>query len=60
LKTHGSTSDEKEELYQHLWQQYFSTLNIAARKNLKLHIQHMPKRYWRYLVEKKGSVNGEY
>lgn len=52
--------DEKEELYQRLWQQYFSSVNIAARKNMKLHIQHMPKRYWRYLVEKKGGVNGEY
>jgi len=44
--------DEKEALYQQLWQQYFSSVNIAARKNMKLHIQHMPKRYWRYLVEK--------
>ena len=45
--------DEKEELYQQLWKQYFSSVNIAARKNMKLHIQHMPKRYWKYLVEKK-------
>lgn len=45
-------NDEKEELYQKLWQQYFQSVNIAARKNMKLHIQHMPKRYWRYLVEK--------
>jgi probable DNA metabolism protein len=52
--------DEKEELYQRLWQQYFSSVNIAARKNTKLHIQHVPKRYWRWLTEKKGSVNGEY
>lgn len=52
-------SDEQEELYQKLWQQYFSSVNIAARKNMKLHIQHMPKRYWKYLVEKKGDVNGE-
>jgi len=52
--------DEKEELYQKLWQQYFSSVNIAARKNTRLHIQHMPKRYWRWLTEKKGSVNGEY
>lgn len=49
--------DEKEELYQQLWQQYFSSVNIAARKNMKLHIQHMPKRYWRYLVEKQLPVN---
>ncbi|RYY71063.1 MAG: DNA metabolism protein [Chitinophagaceae bacterium] len=52
--------DEKEELYQTLWRQYFSSVNIAARRNMKLHIQHMPKRYWRWLTEKKGSVNGEY
>jgi probable DNA metabolism protein len=44
--------DEDELLYQHLWQQYFSSVNIKARKNMKLHIQHMPKRYWRYLTEK--------
>ena len=58
LKT-GSTGistetilDDKEELYQQLWRQYFSSVNIAARKNMKLHIRHMPKRYWRYLTEK--------
>lgn len=56
----SSIIDEKEELYQKLWQQYFSSVNIAARRNMKLHIQHMPKRYWRWLTEKKGSVNGEY
>lgn len=44
--------DEKEELYQQLWKQYFNSVNIKARKNMKLHIQHMPKRYWKYLIEK--------
>lgn len=44
--------DDSEELYQKLWQQYFTSVNIVARKNMKLHIQHMPKRYWRHLVEK--------
>jgi len=44
--------DESEELYQSLWQQYFSSVNIAARKNTKLHIRHMPKRYWKFLTEK--------
>lgn len=44
--------DEKEELYQKLWQQYFSSVNIVAGKNMKLHIRHMPKRYWRFLTEK--------
>lgn len=49
----GAICDEKEELYQRLWQQYFSSVNIVARKNIKLHIQHMPKRYWKYLTEKR-------
>jgi probable DNA metabolism protein len=44
--------DEKEDLYQQLWRQYFSSVNIAARRNMKLHIQHMPKRYWKHLIEK--------
>jgi probable DNA metabolism protein len=47
--------DEKEEMYQELWQQYFKSVNIAARKNTKLHIQHMPRRYWKYLPEKKST-----
>lgn len=48
----ASIYDESEQLYQALWQQYFSSVNIKARKNTKLHIQHMPKRYWKYLIEK--------
>jgi len=44
--------DEHESMYQQLWQQYFSSVNIKARKNTRLHIQHMPKRYWKYLTEK--------
>ncbi len=48
----GTVYDENEILFQQLWKQYFTSVNIKARKNMKLHIQHMPKRYWRYLVEK--------
>ena len=44
--------NEEENLYQMLWQQYFSSVNIKARKNTKLHIQHMPRRYWKFLTEK--------
>ncbi len=47
--------DEKEELYQQLWQQYFKSVNIVARKNTKLHLQHMPRRYWKYLTEKQAQ-----
>ena len=44
--------NEEEPMYQSLWKNYFSSVNIKARKNTKLHIQHMPKRYWKYLPEK--------
>ena len=39
--------------YQKLWWEYFDHTNIKERKNTKLHVQHVPKRYWKYLTEKK-------
>lgn len=45
-------NDEGEELYQELWRVYFKSVNIEARKNMRLHLQHMPKRYWKHLTEK--------
>ncbi|HEX2532553.1 MAG TPA: TIGR03915 family putative DNA repair protein [Chitinophagaceae bacterium] len=45
--------DTGEVLYQALWRQYFQSVNIPARKNLKLQLQHMPRRYWKFLTEKK-------
>jgi probable DNA metabolism protein len=47
--------DDKEELASVLWKDYFTSTNIPARKNMKLHIQHVPKRYWKYLNEKEGK-----
>jgi len=44
--------NENEEVYQHLWKNYFKSVNIASRKNTKLHIRHIPKRYWKHLTEK--------
>ncbi|RZK57033.1 MAG: DNA metabolism protein [Pedobacter sp.] len=47
--------NEKEELYTHLWKDYFKSTNIVSRKNTKLHVKHVPKRYWKYLTEKQLS-----
>jgi len=44
--------NEDEEVYQHLWKNYFKSVNIASRKNTKLHVRHIPKRYWKHLTEK--------
>ncbi|MBI0399983.1 TIGR03915 family putative DNA repair protein [Cyclobacterium marinum] len=38
--------------FQTLWKDYFDSTNISSRKNLQLHIRHVPKRYWKYLSEK--------
>ncbi|MDT0555900.1 TIGR03915 family putative DNA repair protein [Patiriisocius hiemis] len=43
---------EKEQAFQELWKNYFKSTNIESRKNMKLHIKHVPKRYWKYLSEK--------
>ncbi|GAA4274051.1 TIGR03915 family putative DNA repair protein [Aquimarina gracilis] len=37
---------------QKLWSTYYENVNIKSRKNTKLHHQHLPKRYWKYLIEK--------
>lgn len=51
----GLSLDSEEVLFQELWKQYFTSVNIKSRKNTKLHVQHMPKRYWKYLTEKANN-----
>lgn len=41
-----------ELMYQCLWKNYFNSTNIVSRKNTRLHLRHIPKRYWRHLTEK--------
>jgi len=50
-KLNASILEEHEETYQHLWQTYYDSVNIKERKNLKLRMQLMPKRLWKYLPE---------
>lgn len=50
LTDHLLTNSETD--YQELWKSYFKSVDIPERRNLKLHLQHVPKRYWKYLVEK--------
>jgi probable DNA metabolism protein len=44
--------DAEELRYQQLWQVYFDHVNIPERKNPRLHLRHIPRRYWKYLSEK--------
>ena len=52
LKDASITLDAQEALYDQLWKDYFKSTNIVERRNIKLHLQHVPRRYWKYLSEK--------
>lgn len=52
MRNSQSLHHDEEKKYQKLWQRYFFKTNIVERKNTKLHIQWLPKRYWKYLTEK--------
>ena len=54
-KTDSDFFANQEFEFQKLWQDYFKSTNIESRKNMKLHIRHVPKRYWKYLSEKQPN-----
>jgi probable DNA metabolism protein len=43
---------DDEKLFQRLWKQYYHSICIQERKNDKVHRQHLPRRFWKYLPEK--------
>lgn len=45
-------ADEREQAYQQLWKHFYKSVTIKERFNPALHKRLLPKRYWRYLVEK--------
>ncbi len=47
-----SAMSEEEDSFQKMWKLYFDSTCIAERRNMKLHLRHVPHRYWRYLPEK--------
>ena len=47
---------DDEAAYQRMWKAYFQAVTIPERRNLKLHLRHVPKRYWPYLIEKQPVV----
>jgi probable DNA metabolism protein len=50
---HLHADAEMEPRFQELWKAYFRAVNIPERRNARLHLQHVPRRYWRYLTEKR-------
>ena len=51
-KLNRDIMDDDEVDFQDLWKQYFKSISIKERHNLKLQRQHMPRRFWKFLTEK--------
>ena len=51
-KLDASLLDKDEILFQKMWKEYFRSMTIKERINLKHQSQQMPKRFWKYLTEK--------
>ena len=47
------TISKNEKKYQELWTIFFKTIAIKERKNSRLQMQYMPKKYWQDLIELK-------
>ena len=47
---------DDETAYQRMWRAYFQAVDIPERRNLTLHLRHVPKRYWPYLTEKQDEL----
>lgn len=47
---------EREPAYQQLWQTYYASATIAARRSPERHRRHLPKRYWKHLTEKRPRL----
>ena len=54
-KISAEQQDETEKAFQELWKDYLQAITIQSRKNLRLQRQFMPKRFWKYLIEKDDS-----
>ena len=44
---------DSEAQYRSLWKLFFNSITIKQRENLKLQMQHLPKKYWKHVTEMK-------
>lgn len=51
IENHSSVLSSEELLFQALWKNYFQTIAIKERENLKLQMKFVPKKYWKYITE---------
>lgn len=48
---------EKEAQYQALWKEFYNTIAIKGRENPRCRMTHMPKRYWKNMLEVSDLVH---
>ena len=53
LHASGTLGAGDDRLSEMLWKRYYDAVNISRRHNPKLHLRQLPRRYWRYLPEKR-------
>ena len=46
----------EEEKFEDLWKNFFETISIKERKNLKVQRNFMPKKYWNYILEMENKI----
>ncbi len=51
LENSSSVLSSEELFFQSLWKNYFNTIAIKERENLKLQMKFIPKKYWNYITE---------
>ena len=52
-KMDANILSEDDQLFQELWRTYFKAICIKERLNPKKQLSDMPRRYWKYITEKK-------
>ena len=53
-KLDADVLSENDKLFQDLWRTYFKAICIKERMNPKKQLSDMPRRYWKYMIEKNG------
>lgn len=49
-------ADEEEKEYRELWKKFYNSVSIKSRENHKCRMTHMPKRYWKNMIEVKDNI----
>lgn len=46
---------DEEKIFKEAWKLFYDSIAIGERKNTRLMVSNMPKKYWKYLPEKTGD-----